>query len=316
MAVLRAVLTLRLGFNGWQEEYFLDPDGPALLAVGRRLCAARALVSSPPTVIESFHVAPVLQPRHGAAAKVNIHCNFRIQSEIFKKTANLYVLDLDVAVVMYFRTANGAQRCVTITGVPQLPVNPLTFPTPGMYLPMYLKQLDGFRDALLDPLLRLVIKEEKPPDDDTAAYVESIDVDPHGRYRLRLVNSLPLPPNALVRCNGSTGRNLGRLRGLRRVRARLDDRTIVLDKGPVPDLGPLVYQSRDMLVRSVSYQYSPAVWVPSGERAVTFDSYFIDDLPWFKATAATIVNYHFGSRHRGALRTRRRGRKRKTDPLA
>lgn len=312
---MRAVLTFRCGSTGWREEYFLDPDTPALRATGRRLAQARSLVSSVPTILQSYHIANVDDPRHPVSENVNLHCVWQIRTSPYFIVVPFSVVDYDVAFKMYFRTPGGASRVVTICGVPQLPRQTFTYPGFTDWLPMYLKDVDKFRDALLSPLLRLAIREEVPANDDTAAYVESIDVDPLGRYRLHLAGDLPLPRNARVRCNGATGNNLGRLRGLRRVKVQPDARTLVLDKGPIPDRGPLLYLGNDMLVRSITYQYGAAFWVPSGEQTVEIYDYPAAFVKILRNTLSTLVRYHLGSRHRGGLRGRRRGRKPKRKPL-
>jgi hypothetical protein len=314
---MRAVLTFRSGPVGWREEYHLDSGSPALRATARRLCDARSKVSATPTIIESYRIALVSDPRHSVGENVRTRCwwGIPIASPFFRRVT-FAVADFDLAIVMKFVTANLNSRSVWISGVPQIPNKSTVDPQPGQYLGLYLKDVNLFRDALLSPLLGLVIREEAPPTDDTAAYVKSIDVDPLGRYRLHLNANLTLPPNALIRCNGGTGNNLGRLRGRRRVKAQPDPQTLVVDRGPTTDGGPLVYHGTDMMVRALSYQYSPASWVPSGDQTVSYEDYFFDVLPYLKTVFPTLVAYHLGSRHRGALRGPRRGRRPKTKPLA
>jgi hypothetical protein len=314
---MRAVLTFRSGAAGWREEYHLEPGTPALRATARRLCAARSKVSATPTVIESYRIALVSDPRHPVAENLRMRCwwGIPIASPFFRRVT-FAVADFDIAIVMKFVTANLNSRSVWISGVPQIPNKSTTDPQPGQFLGLYLKDVDLFRDALLSPLLRLVIREEVAPTDDTAAYVKSIDVDPLGRYRLHLNANLTLPPNALVRCNGGTGNNLGRLRGRRRVKVQPDAYTLVVDRGPTMDGGPLIYHGTDMMVRALSYQYSTATWQPSGEQTVDYEDYFFDVFPLLKTVYPTFVSYHLGSRHRGAIRPPRRGRRQKTKPLA
>lgn len=303
---LAAKLEFSLDKRSWNEMYYLDPPSPDPLSVVLdRLVDARMDIAARPLVLTRGVIWDVGTP--GVKLKFDYHR----QHSYFFWTIPLPVRDPEIradipehVVMMKFRTALGADRTLHLGGIPiQALVEPNVDQLSRTQLDSnYKERLDVFRNKLLAPPLNLQIREFIPADELPRIAVDAVSQADSGLYLLTVRNAFPAVPGMQIRFMGCRGNNLSRLRGLRRIKRVINATSFEVDRGPLPEKGPVRYEGGATVV-GVGYQYGKALWVPLEDGAINEVRNFLFQ---------RVVNrspYGIGVRQRGGWMAERRGRR-------
>lgn len=309
---VQADITFSLDGCGWGERYYLSPDSEDLYAVAGLLANARVKLLAAPAVLKEIRIFDLDRPLLPTVRQFYFGGAFQALNPSpplgdFRYPAG-FSWD---CFLMCFRTEKGGRRTLWLNGVPSDALKNGELIHNFIFVYEMVKQLRRFRDALLSPKLRLQIEELLPDADAPSSAIDAIDVAASGLYRIHTRADFPADDNPQVRVMGSRGTNLGRARGIRRIVQAEGPRTVVIDRGPLPEGGPIRYGGGAVL-RAAVYTWSPALFVPYGpmrldpvpNTGITFIP------PQLRITNPLKGEFGIGVRPRGGVQPRRRGRKR------
>lgn len=303
--VLAAKLEFTLDRCSWSENYYLSPpEEDSLGIVLDRLVNTRMDIAARPTTLTRGSIWDVASP--GVKVKFDYHYQHRYRFFTFSvpvRDPEIFAEIPEHVVMMKFQTALGSDRTLHLGGIPvQALTNPNVAQSSRRLLEETFKaRLDTFRDKLLALPLNLQIREFIPEGDLPHVAVDVVSQADSGLYRLTVRQAFPAVPGMQIRFLGCRGNNLSRLRGLRRIRRVINATTFEVDRGPLPEKGPVRYEGGAFVV-GVGYQYGKGLWVPlSG-------AFHQGGFNIFFARPVTQFPYDVGVRQRGGWKPKRRGR--------
>lgn len=304
--VMAAKLFFILDRSAWSESYYLDPPaGDDLGTVLDRLVDARMDIAARPLVLTEGFIWDVDTPR------VKVKFTYRRQHRYHFFTIPIPVRDPEIkaeipghVVMMKFQTSSGADRVLHLGGIPvQALTNPNVVQASRRLLEMtFVDRLDLFRDKLLAPPLNLQIREFLPAEELPRVAVDAVSQADSGLYLLTVRNAFPAVPGMQIRFLGCRGNNLSRLRGLRRIRRVINATSFEVDRGPLPEKGPVRYEGGALVV-GVGYRYGKGFFRP------LHGAFHQEGLTIFLERPVYHFPYDVGCRQRGGWKPKRRGRR-------
>lgn len=306
---LQADLHFTLDERGWSERYYLDPSEPDLLPTLDRLVKIRLPLLAHPASLTRGRIADLAAPklaRRFAYNRVGKYVKGQFILGL-DKTQEFYAAPADTAIGIGWAGASGGNRMLWIGGFPdQGKLNPGN-PERVIMAPDFRFRLDAFRDALQAPDLNLQIRSLKASAS-LETPVERIAVSEQGLYLITTSDNHGLEPGQTVRLIGSRGSNLTRMRGLRKVIETPSVKTLVIDRGPLPEKGPVVYTG-GCKVATTGYTFEKAEW----RETDAFSLVFVQTLKLAPVVTRKVHHYFYfhytvASKLRGSGQPPRRGR--------
>lgn len=297
-------LFVELDEAAWYERYYLDPARGDVGDAIRLLSRERVKLMAFPARIVRGEGREVTDPLHRVVDETTYPGALlwgKRADLIPRKWAPAAIPELAVMVAWECETA---RRTMFLAGMPEQ----YAFGswTPGFRFLIhtdYLDLLKAFVAALEAETLALQIRHLVDPPA-VSIPVRAISTDSTGRYLLTLAQDCPIADGDLAMLHGSRGSNLTRARGLRRIVGRQDSRTVILNRGPAPEKGPVRYTGGADL-RSAVWTFSQAAWLPLAGPVYFRQVQLIPPkLIYYNAPFRVV------SRLRGGRQPRRRGRKR------
>lgn len=263
---------------GWSESYFFNtPADRALDDIATRMADNRVLYLGAKCNTTFVRIKDM-----GAPRKVQIFS--RARAGQWNDGGAVAVADSANAVVlMPYVSAAGTKRNVQVGGVPDSALI-RTDDDPSFHLhPQSITYINGWYDFLLKAPYALQIKERTHVGASARFVISAITVHTNGRYKIETEGDFPAAVGGQVSFEGLKGGvNLAGLKGIRKVVDVLDTNLFTVNSGPRQDLGVPVYMGGG-LVSNVVYQMTQA--------------------------NSTGQPYVVSTRNRGAVFTRRRGRR-------
>lgn len=304
--MLRQVdLSLTLDDSYWSERYYFDAAHATPEGTMDDLVEERAKLAAEPTRLLQGRAQDIGDPTSVVVKEYKWNLAFKVATQHFPFRVPPHPADIaGVVATIGWRAGGRGRRMMHLGGVPNQALFPGRTLRRSPIHPDFIKLLDVFRDALTSGHFKLQLRVLQQPPDVAYAAVEAIDVDPLGLYRLQ-TDGFPTLPGEHVIVNGSRGQNLGRLRGTRRVTTVYDGNTFALDRGPLPESGPIRYTG-GATVTAVGYEFLPARWHPQERGFLLGRALFGLVGPWRRVTHG----YGITTMRRHGQPAERRGRRR------
>lgn len=255
---LRCDLTWRLDSRGWTETYYLDPPSEPLLDTMDRLVTERMKISTVPAMLRKGRIVNLAAPKFPAKKVYNLTHNWKLFYGFPGITSPIVPADIaEHSIGIGFRADPGSHRVLWISGIP---VQEKIVSLKGQRQildPNYKKELDTFRNALVSDNLNLQLRVMPQDAIDNAKKVASVGVAADGRYLITTVEAHGLEGGKQVRILGSRGNNLTRARGLRKIVGVPSATSFVIDRGPLPEEGQILYTG-GAVAAAVGFTYAKA----------------------------------------------------------
>lgn len=309
---VQADITFSLDGTGWSERYYLNPESDDLTEVARRLVTARQGILAAPAVLQQIRIFDLDRPLFPTVIRYDFVGDFTMAG--FHRPLSddrIPATYAPLCALMCFRTEKGGRRTFHLNGLPSFELKNGDVVRPFFIHFQLVQRLRALRDALGPTRLNLQIQELLSDADAPSSPIDGIDTSGTGLYRIHTRTDFPAADNPQVRVMGSRGNNLGRSRGIRRVTQVEGPRTVVIDRGPLPERGPIRYTGGAVL-RAAVYTWSPAVWEPFGAMSLKrVPNTGLIPLPrQLRQTDPLRGEFGIGCRVRGDGQPQKRGRRR------
>lgn len=296
-------LRFKLDDRYWSERYYFDATQAQPGDTMDTLVLARMELMAQPTVLLSGVAVNVGDRSSRVEVVYNRDHVFQGVQTVLPLAGNKFRANYpDESVGIAWKTARGPRRMLWLAGIPHQFWVAADMRHRVLMEFLFIRRVQTFTDALRSEPLNLQIRQRKQPPDVPSAVVATVGVAADGLYQLATSTDHGIAAGTQVAFLGTRGNNLGRLRGERRVRRVPDGRTLVLDRGPLPEKGAVRYTG-GATVEGIAWEFAPAIWRP-----LVFNAQFSPPI-LFIPGKLIIAPFVIRSRRRGGAPPAHRGRR-------
>lgn len=268
---MKLTFLFRDGSTGWSETYYIAGNYSGLQNTFLKTFAEKraALMGLSATVI-GVRASDAEQPKLSRPYKLDYPGSYAVV-----QSPAVLAEQPHVAALVKFTTSTGAQRILTLPGVPDEAIQRTSSTGDSETTGDYDKKIRLFTKWLTSGTNALQIRQRQVLDPYNPVNIEAVTEHTDGAYKIQHPGAVVYTVGMKVALTKVKGNNLAGAKGIRKVKAVTSPTTFTIDTGPLSDRGEVIYLGGGKFAR-VAYQFVDAIeaeepiWLSTRKRGRPF----------------------------------------------